>query len=273
MGLPMEPKVSVAPAEGLFFPPPRDRNITNVLTVKNEGDKAITFKMKTTAPTSYLVRPRMGTIQGGESIAISISTQPFHGENAYPKDKFQIEFRHFAHGEERMDPKDLWHANTSLPIKKVLIPSSFSAEVPPHINLKVEAHGTQGVTHGQGVEVSAEYEKMQTKYNQQLSLLQSVRRQRDELVLDRDNQDKELQRLQQETTSLNRRMVEAIAQTKKCGELIARNAKDTAQCKNPLQPGEGILAFMVKLVITMMLFIGVLFALLQVPMPDKSSIF
>ena len=46
---------------------PFDRTITEVVKLKNLGDKPLAFRVKTTAPSQYCVKPNSGKVEPGES--------------------------------------------------------------------------------------------------------------------------------------------------------------------------------------------------------------
>eukprot|EP00906_Rhabdomonas_costata_P006314 RCo009262 len=92
--------ISVLPKEGLFFPPPLNRIISNMITLRNVSATVVTFKIKTTSPTSYVVKPRMGVLQPSEEakVRITLRAQP-EPEAARAKDRFQVEVRPLSDGE------------------------------------------------------------------------------------------------------------------------------------------------------------------------------
>jgi MSP (Major sperm protein) domain len=59
--------VAVTPRR-LSFPllPPSDRVSTEVLRVSSHSDEVLTFKVRTTNPDRYVVRPNIGIIAPGE---------------------------------------------------------------------------------------------------------------------------------------------------------------------------------------------------------------
>eukprot|EP01065_Artemidia_motanka_P038674 TRINITY_DN4752_c0_g1_i1.p1 TRINITY_DN4752_c0_g1~~TRINITY_DN4752_c0_g1_i1.p1 ORF type:complete len:276 (+),score=61.43 TRINITY_DN4752_c0_g1_i1:75-902(+) len=84
----------------LFFPPPLNRSIENVVEVKNTAAKPITYKMKTSAPSFYSVKKRTGFIAPGETEKITVTFRG-SGQKDVPvatrqKDRFQLEVRYLA---------------------------------------------------------------------------------------------------------------------------------------------------------------------------------
>ncbi|KAJ2773931.1 phosphatidylinositol-binding protein scs2, partial [Coemansia nantahalensis] len=84
-------------------------NTVLVLTNKNNGPTA--FKVKTTAPKQYCVRPNAGRIEPGDSVTIQISLQPMKGElpaDFKCRDKFLIQSIQISPEMESMPMTELW---------------------------------------------------------------------------------------------------------------------------------------------------------------------
>ncbi|CAO3589629.1 unnamed protein product [Absidia cylindrospora] len=64
----------VEPSEVLTFKRPLTRTSKEILTINNSGDHDIAFKVKTTAPKLYCVRPNAGTVGAGETMEIQVGT-------------------------------------------------------------------------------------------------------------------------------------------------------------------------------------------------------
>jgi len=78
----------------LYFPPPLNRIITNILKLQNTSkDHYVSYKVKTTRPNRYCVRPNIGLIPPGEAIELQIhySFQKDPPTSLRSKDKFQVE--------------------------------------------------------------------------------------------------------------------------------------------------------------------------------------
>ncbi|CAB1326913.1 unnamed protein product, partial [Coregonus sp. 'balchen'] len=66
--------------------------VTTSLTLKNPSDKRVCFKVKTTAPRRYCVRPNSGIIDAGVIVTISVMLQPFdYDPNEKSKHKFMVQ--------------------------------------------------------------------------------------------------------------------------------------------------------------------------------------
>ncbi|KAL7299847.1 hypothetical protein TKK_0007181 [Trichogramma kaykai] len=66
--------------------------ITGTITLKNNtADKSVSYKIKTTSPEKFKVRPCTGTLPYSETTAVTITMQPgYETRNLLPNDKFLI---------------------------------------------------------------------------------------------------------------------------------------------------------------------------------------
>ncbi|MGH0160706.1 UNVERIFIED_CONTAM: hypothetical protein FKN15_040016 [Acipenser sinensis] len=66
--------------------------VTTNLKLKNPSDRKVCFKVKTTAPRRYCVRPNSGMIEPGSFIIVSVMLQPFdYDPNEKSKHKFMVQ--------------------------------------------------------------------------------------------------------------------------------------------------------------------------------------
>lgn len=62
------------------------------LRLTNMNDKPVLFKIKTTAPKKYCVRPNCGSVQPNETLKVMIALQPFdYDPNEKNKHKFMVQ--------------------------------------------------------------------------------------------------------------------------------------------------------------------------------------
>uniref|UniRef100_A0A0N5AZT6 Major sperm protein n=1 Tax=Syphacia muris TaxID=451379 RepID=A0A0N5AZT6_9BILA len=64
------------------------------LTLRNPSDRDVIFKVKTTVPKRYCVRPNSGIIGPGETSSVAVMLQPIDAasiENEKSKHKFKVE--------------------------------------------------------------------------------------------------------------------------------------------------------------------------------------
>ncbi|KTF71928.1 hypothetical protein cypCar_00049909, partial [Cyprinus carpio] len=66
--------------------------VTANLKLKNPSERKVCFKVKTTAPRRYCVRPNSGIIDPGATVIISVMLQPFeYDPNEKSKHKFMVQ--------------------------------------------------------------------------------------------------------------------------------------------------------------------------------------
>ncbi|XP_071380704.1 vesicle-associated membrane protein-associated protein B-like [Centroberyx affinis] len=80
------------PQHELKFRGPFSDVVTTTLKLSNPTDRNVCFKVKTTAPRRYCVRPNSGIIDAGTSINVSVMLQPFdYDPNEKSKHKFMVQ--------------------------------------------------------------------------------------------------------------------------------------------------------------------------------------
>ncbi|XP_062335737.1 vesicle-associated membrane protein-associated protein A-like isoform X1 [Osmerus eperlanus] len=80
------------PPYDLKFKGPFTDVVTTHLRLWNPSDRRVCFKVKTTAPRRYCVRPNSGMLEPGASIAVSVMLQPFdYDPNEKSKHKFMVQ--------------------------------------------------------------------------------------------------------------------------------------------------------------------------------------
>ncbi|XP_013855528.1 vesicle-associated membrane protein-associated protein B/C isoform X2 [Austrofundulus limnaeus] len=80
------------PPQELKFRGPFTDVVTATLKLTNPTDRNVCFKVKTTAPRRYCVRPNSGIIDPGTSINVSVMLQPFdYDPNEKSKHKFMVQ--------------------------------------------------------------------------------------------------------------------------------------------------------------------------------------
>ncbi|XP_030635972.1 vesicle-associated membrane protein-associated protein B/C isoform X2 [Chanos chanos] len=80
------------PQHELRFRGPFTDVVTTTLKLSNPTDRNVCFKVKTTAPRRYCVRPNSGVIDAGTSINVSVMLQPFdYDPNEKSKHKFMVQ--------------------------------------------------------------------------------------------------------------------------------------------------------------------------------------
>nr|XP_015209178.1 PREDICTED: vesicle-associated membrane protein-associated protein A isoform X1 [Lepisosteus oculatus] len=80
------------PPNDLKFKGPFTDVVTTNLKLKNPSERKVCFKVKTTAPRRYCVRPNSGVIEPGSSVTVSVMLQPFdYDPNEKSKHKFMVQ--------------------------------------------------------------------------------------------------------------------------------------------------------------------------------------
>ncbi|KAH8114739.1 VAMP-associated protein [Phellopilus nigrolimitatus] len=108
--------VSLKPSSSLAFNRPLTQLVKRVLTVTNNNEQPVAFKVKTTAPKLYCVRPNSGRIEPGGSVDVQVLLQAMKEEppaNAKCKDKFLVQSTIITAEKEAMPSHDLWNNEES----------------------------------------------------------------------------------------------------------------------------------------------------------------
>ncbi|XP_053308711.1 vesicle-associated membrane protein-associated protein B/C [Spea bombifrons] len=88
----VEQVLVLEPQHELKFRGPFTDVVTTNLKLTNPIDKNVCFKVKTTAPRRYCVRPNSGVIEPGSSVNVSVMLQPFdYDPNEKSKHKFMVQ--------------------------------------------------------------------------------------------------------------------------------------------------------------------------------------
>ncbi|KAF1801332.1 PapD-like protein [Mucor lusitanicus] len=109
--------VIIEPSDQLEFHRPFTRVVKESIHVKNPGAEPVIFKVKTTAPKQYCVRPNAGRIEPNSEIEVQIILQPFKDElpeDFKCKDKFLVQTAPVSAAFEQSDITSMWsHVETN----------------------------------------------------------------------------------------------------------------------------------------------------------------
>ncbi|GHJ85014.1 hypothetical protein NliqN6_1416 [Naganishia liquefaciens] len=103
--------VTISPETHLGFERPFDRQVPTHLSVHNPNSKPVAYKVKVTAPKSYVVKPNSGRIEPGETVNVQVILQPMKEEpaiNAKSRDKFLLQSCIISVEQEGRPLHDLW---------------------------------------------------------------------------------------------------------------------------------------------------------------------
>lgn len=78
------------PASEIVFVGPFDRVVTSYLELKNPSDLRVCFKVKTTAPKRYCVRPNSGIVEPSKDVKIAIMLQPMDADSQAERNKHKF---------------------------------------------------------------------------------------------------------------------------------------------------------------------------------------
>ncbi|KAG6891663.1 hypothetical protein C0992_012712 [Termitomyces sp. T32_za158] len=115
--------VTLNPSNSLGFKRPLTQLVKRTLTITNHNSLPIAFKVKTTAPKLYCVRPNSGRVEPGESLDVSVMLQPLKEEpplNLKCKDKFLIQSTLITPAKAMMNSADIWSISDSSEEGKVV---------------------------------------------------------------------------------------------------------------------------------------------------------
>ena len=87
-----EQVLNLTPPTELRFKGPFTDVVTADLKLQNPSEKRVCFKVKTTAPKRYCVRPNSGIIEPGQHVNVQVMLQPFdYDPNEKNKHKFMVQ--------------------------------------------------------------------------------------------------------------------------------------------------------------------------------------
>lgn len=134
--------VNISPATALGFNRPFTDPVKRALLVTNNNVQPVAFKVKTTAPKAYCVRPNSGRIEPGESVEIQVILQGMR-EDPPPgtkcKDKFLVQSMTITPNMVNTSFAGMWgraeadpstHTVHSERIKVIFLPPEGTAEEP-----------------------------------------------------------------------------------------------------------------------------------------------
>lgn len=97
----------IEPPNELSFSGPFTSAVSSFMKLKNPSDKKVCFKIKTTAPKRYCVKPNSGVIDPRSEVQIAVSLQPFeYDPTEKNKHKFMVQSLFPPEGEINQDT--LW---------------------------------------------------------------------------------------------------------------------------------------------------------------------
>jgi hypothetical protein len=140
----------ISPKE-LNFPPPFNRMISSVLTIHNSSaDHAVAYKVKTTAPQRYCVRPNTGLLPPGDTVEVQVLlNHTKDAPNVDAEDKFQIQS--IILKESFNDIKEVWAKASPDQVFKQKLKAKFTPAVNKGVSSSREDHSEKKVAEGDHV--------------------------------------------------------------------------------------------------------------------------
>ncbi|GAA5912606.1 uncharacterized protein JCM6883_005324 [Sporobolomyces salmoneus] len=103
--------VQLSPSSQLGFQRPLTTLVKRTLSVSNHNQQAIAYKVKTTAPKQYCVRPNSGRIEPGETVEVQVLLQPMKEDppaGTKCRDKFLVQSVIITPERENIPLTELW---------------------------------------------------------------------------------------------------------------------------------------------------------------------
>ncbi|TBU45817.1 PapD-like protein [Dichomitus squalens] len=137
--------VSLNPSSVLGFNRPFTESVKRTLQITNNNANPVAFKVKTTAPKLYCVRPNSGRVEPGETVEVAVMLQAMKEDlplNAKCKDKFLIQSTIITPEKESMPLQEIWNGEAdevhSQKIRVVYLPpegQTVPEEDETHVNM------------------------------------------------------------------------------------------------------------------------------------------
>ena len=109
------------PSNELRFKGPFDDYVIVSLTIKNPTNKRIAFKIKTTAPKRYCVKPNSGVLDQDQSTKVNILLQPFNYDPSEKnKHKFMVQYLYLVDAEMQLSVDGILNKWKDFPSSRLL---------------------------------------------------------------------------------------------------------------------------------------------------------
>jgi len=131
--------LKIEPEHELKFKGPFTSSTTSFLKLVNPTDKRICFKIKTTAPKRYCVRPNAGILDPGSHLSIAVVLQPFDLDPTANKHKFMVQAIFAPEGDVNQD--ELWKNTSSSNVMETKLRCTF--EIPSEATNEQSLHAAQ----------------------------------------------------------------------------------------------------------------------------------
>ncbi|KAI0087838.1 PapD-like protein [Irpex rosettiformis] len=140
--------VVLDPGTVLGFNRPLTNHVKRTLAIKNPNTQPVAFKVKTTAPKLYCVRPNSGRVDPGESVEVQVMLQAMKEEPplaAKCKDKFLIQSTLITPEKETLPLQDIWSGESSDDIHSQKIRVAYLPPEGQTVPEEDEGHSQQAI--------------------------------------------------------------------------------------------------------------------------------
>lgn len=100
--------LQITPAHEIVLKGPFDHVVTSYLELSNPTEDRVCFKVKTTAPRRYCVRPNSGLIKPAEKIKIAIMLQPVENDSQSERNRHKFMVQSIIVKDENMSVDNIW---------------------------------------------------------------------------------------------------------------------------------------------------------------------
>lgn len=108
--------LQLTPPSEIVLEGPFDTVVTSYLELKNPSDQRVCFKVKTTAPKRYCVRPNSGIVDPGSKVKIAIMLQPIEHESQSERSKHKFMVQSTVLRGEAINLESVWQSATQADI-------------------------------------------------------------------------------------------------------------------------------------------------------------
>lgn len=100
--------LQLTPSSEIIFQGPFEHVVTSYLEIKNPSDTQVCFKVKTTAPRRYCVRPNSGVIDPDGKVRIAIMLQPIERESQDERAKHKFMVQSTVIQNANLSAEEIW---------------------------------------------------------------------------------------------------------------------------------------------------------------------
>uniref|UniRef100_A0A8R1XUV9 Major sperm protein n=1 Tax=Onchocerca volvulus TaxID=6282 RepID=A0A8R1XUV9_ONCVO len=145
--------LTIEPSHELTFKGPFNDVVTCQMRLTNPTERQVCFKVKTTAPKQYCVRPNSGVLSPGEMCNVAVMLQPFDAssnvEMEHTKHKFMVQSIYAPSGDLSLDtvwknaqPSELMDSKLRVVFEHPLATEYGGDKTPPRVSS--ESKSTNG---------------------------------------------------------------------------------------------------------------------------------